>query len=47
MSSLIYYSETGNVKALAEAAAEGATEAGAAVRLLSADVACNDAHVRW
>jgi NAD(P)H dehydrogenase (quinone) len=39
---VIYYSETGSIKGLAEAAAEGATKAGADVRLLSAEAARND-----
>jgi NAD(P)H dehydrogenase (quinone) len=39
---VIYYSETGSIKGLAEAAAEGATKAGADVRLLSAEAASND-----
>lgn len=39
---VIYYSETGSIRGLAEAAAEGATEAGADVRLLSAEEARND-----
>lgn len=39
---VIYYSETGSIKALAEAAAEGATTAGAQVRLRPADEASND-----
>jgi flavodoxin len=33
MTKVIYYSATGNVRALAEAVAEGAAEAGAQVRL--------------
>jgi NAD(P)H dehydrogenase (quinone) len=36
---VIYYSKTGSVRALAEAAAEGAVESGAEVRLLPADEA--------
>lgn len=39
---VIFYSETGSIRALAEAAAEGATKAGAEVRLLSAEEAGND-----
>lgn len=38
---VIYYSRTGSIKGLAEAAAEGATSAGAEVRLLPADAAGN------
>lgn len=40
--SVIYYSLTGNVRALAEAAAEGAVESGAEVRLLPVDEATNE-----
>lgn len=39
---VIYYSETGSIKALAEASAQGARNAGAAVRLLTSDEASND-----
>lgn len=39
---VIYYSQTGSIKSLAEAAAEGAIEAGAEVRALPADAAGND-----
>ncbi|MBR7831904.1 NAD(P)H-dependent oxidoreductase [Actinospica durhamensis] len=39
---VVYYSLTGNVRALAEAAAEGAAKAGAEVRLLSVGEATND-----
>jgi NAD(P)H dehydrogenase (quinone) len=39
---VIYYSENGSTKGLAEAAAEGASKAGADVRLLSAEEAGND-----
>ncbi|MEV0683390.1 NAD(P)H-dependent oxidoreductase [Nocardia sp. NPDC050378] len=38
---VIYYSRTGSIKGLAEAAAEGAVGAGAQVRLLPADAAGN------
>lgn len=39
---VIYYSRTGSIKGLAEAAAEGASAEGADVRLLAAEVASND-----
>lgn len=43
---VIYYSETGSVKALAAAAAEGATTTGADVRLLSVEAA-GSADMEW
>ncbi|MDF0529766.1 NAD(P)H-dependent oxidoreductase [Tsukamurella sp. 8F] len=39
---VIFYSEAGSIRGLAEAAAEGAREAGADVRFLSADDAATD-----
>lgn len=39
---VVYYSLTGNVRALAEAAAEGAEKAGADVRVLSVEQATNE-----
>lgn len=39
---VIYYSENGSIKGLAEAAAEGATAAGAEVRLRAADEAATE-----
>ncbi|MUM18885.1 hypothetical protein BI330_19785 [Mycobacterium sp. CBMA 623] len=43
---VIYYSETGSIKRMAEAAAEGAAKAGADVRLLPADEARTD-DIEW
>jgi NAD(P)H dehydrogenase (quinone) len=44
--SVIYYSATGSVRALAEAAAEGAVESGAEVRLLPVDEAAHE-DLQW